>query len=307
MSENALAVKGLTKKYPDFILDEVSFCVPRGTIVGIIGENGAGKSTIIKAVLNLIEKDSGNIELLGREELSIGKPGIDKSRIGKSRIDKSSIDFFDRNRVGVVFDGNNFPDTLSPGKLGKLLKTVYAAWDENLYSALLERFSVPADKKIRKLSKGMKMKLSIAAALSHSPEFLILDEATSGLDPIVRDDILDILLEFVQKESHAVLMSSHITSDLEKIADYIVFLRDGRVVFEKPKDELRYKYGIIKCGAAQFEAIDKSEVIAWRKLDYEWQVLIADRKAAQAKYPDAVIDPATIDDIMLLFVKGEVG
>lgn len=286
MNEDALTVKGLTKKYPDFVLDEVSFHVPRGTIVGIIGENGAGKSTIIKAVLNLTQKDSGSIELLGKKE--------------------SGIDFFAHNRIGVVFDGNNFPDTLSPGKLGKLLKTVYAAWDEKQYNALLERFSLPADKKIRKLSKGMKMKLSIAAALSHSPELLILDEATSGLDPIVRDDILDILLEFVQNENHSVLMSSHITSDLEKIADYIVFLHNGRVVFDKPKDELRYKYGIIKCGTAQFDAIDESEMIAWRKQDYEWQVLTADRKAAQAKYPDAVIDPATLDDIMLLFVKGQV-
>ena len=301
MSENALAVKGLTKKYPDFILDEVSFCVPRGTIVGIIGENGAGKSTIIRAILNLIEKDSGNIELLGREDSSIGK-----SDIGKSSIDKSSIDFLTRNHVGVVFDGNNFPDTLSPGKLGKLLKNVYAEWDEKQYSALLERFSLPAGKKIRKLSKGMKMKLSIAAALSHSPELLILDEATGGLDPIVRDDILDILLEYVQNENHSVLISSHITSDLEKIADYIVFLHEGKVVFSRPKDELRYKYGIIKCGAAQFDAIDKSEILAWRKQDYEWQVLVADRRAAQEKYPAAVIDPATIDDIMLLFVKGEV-
>ena len=215
--------------------------------------------------------------------------------------------FLTRNRVGVVFDGNNFPDTLSPGKLGKLLRTVYATWDDKQYNALLERFSLPTDKKIRKLSKGMKMKLSIAAALSHSPELLILDEATGGLDPVVRDDILDILLEFVQNERHAVLMSSHITGDLEKIADYIVFLRDGKVVFDKPKDDLKYKYGIIKCGAAQFDAIDKSEIIAWRKQDYEWQALIADRKAAQKKYPDAVIDPATIDDIMLLFVKGEVG
>ena len=296
MSENALAVKGLTKKYPDFNLDEVSFCVPRGTIVGIIGENGAGKSTIIRAILSLIEKDSGNIELLGRDE----------SSIGKSNIDKSSIDFLTRNHVGVVFDGNNFPDTLSPGKLGKLLKNVYTAWDEKQYAALLERFSLPTDKKIRKLSRGMKMKLSIAAALSHSPELLILDEATSGLDPIVRDDILDILLEFVQDENHSVLISSHITSDLEKIADYIVFLHEGKVVFSRPKDELRYKYGIIKCGAAQFDAIDKSEILAWRKRDYEWQVLVADRRAAQEKYPAAVIDPATIDDIMLLFVKGEV-
>ena len=148
MNENVLAVEGLTKKYPDFILDEVSFSVPRGTIVGIIGENGAGKSTIIKTVLNLIEKDSGSIELLGKKE--------------------SEIDFSIRNHVGVVFDGNNFPDTLSPQKLGKLLKTIYTAWDEKQYSDLLKKFSLPADRKIKKLSKGMKMKLSIAAALSHN-------------------------------------------------------------------------------------------------------------------------------------------
>ena len=286
MNENALVVKGLTKKYPDFILDEVSFNVPRGTIVGIIGENGAGKSTIIKTILNLTEKDSGSIELLGKKE--------------------SEIDFFIRNHVGVVFDGNNFPDTLSSVKLGKLLKTIYTAWDEEQYSAMLKKFSLPEDKKIKKLSKGMKMKLSIAAALSHNPELLILDEATSGLDPIARDDILDILLDFVQNENHAVFISSHITSDLERIADYIVFLHNGKVVFDKPKDELRYKYGIIKCGAAQFDRIDKSEIIAYRKQDYEWQVLIADRVAAQAKYPAAIIDPASLDDIMLLFVKGEV-
>lgn len=286
MNENALVVKGLTKKYPDFILDEVSFNVPRGTIVGIIGENGAGKSTIIKTILNLTEKDSGSIELLGKKE--------------------SEIDFFIRNHVGVVFDGNNFPDTLSPMKFGKLLKTIYTAWDEKQYSAILKKFSLPEDKKIKKLSKGMKMKLSIAAALSHNPELLILDEATSGLDPIARDDILDILLEFVQNENHAVFISSHITSDLERIADYIVFLHNGKVVFNKPKDELRYKYGIMKCGTAQFNVIDKNEIVAYRKQDYEWQVLIADRVAAQAKYPAAIIDPATIDDIMLLFVKGKV-
>ncbi len=284
MEKNALVVTGLTKKYPDFLLDEVSFQVPRGTIVGLIGENGAGKSTTIKMILDLVKKDAGRIELLGRQG--------------------SEVDFAVRNRVGVVFDGNNFPDTLSPRKLGELLGSVYTAWDGEQYSLLLKRLSLSPDKKIKKLSKGMKMKLSIAAAFSHHSELLILDEATSGLDPIVRDDILDMLLEFVQDESHSVLVSSHITSDLEKVADYIVFLHNGRVVLSKPKDELRYRYGIIKCGAEQFAALDQNDIIAYRKQDYEWQILVSDRNQAQRKYPKAVIDPATIDDIMLLFAKG---
>ena len=151
----------------------------------------------------------------------------------------------------------------------------------------------------------MKMKLAIAVALSHNSKLLILDEATSGLDPVVRDDILDMLLDFVQDESHSILVSSHITSDLEKIADYIVFIHEGRVVFSKPKDELTEQYGIIKCGSAQFDALDKSEIIVYRKMDYEWQVLVADRNQMQKKYPKAMIVPASIDEIMLLYVKGE--
>lgn len=149
------------------------------------------------------------------------------------------------------------------------------------------------------------MKLAIAVALSHHSEILILDEATSGLDPIVRDDILDILLEFVQDENHSVLVSSHITSDLEKIADYIVFLHEGKVIFCKTKDELRYYYGIMKCGAAQFDKMDSADIVAYRKQDYEWQILVANRNEAQRKYPNSIIDPATLDDIMLLFIKGE--
>lgn len=285
MKENALEVYGLTKRYPDFLLNEVSFAVPRGTIVGLIGENGAGKSTTIKAILNLIKKDAGQIEILGRKE--------------------QEIDFDTRNRIGVVFDKHNFPASMSPNNLGKLLETVYPLWDRNLYWELLKKLSLPLNRKIKKLSKGMKMKLAIAVALSHHSEILILDEATSGLDPIVRDDILDILLEFVQEENHSILVSSHITSDLEKIADYIVFLHEGRVVFSKPKDELRYYYGIMKCGAAQFDKIDRADIVAYRKQDFEWQILVADRNEAQKKYPDSIIDPATLDDIMLLFIKGE--
>ena len=285
MAENALTVKGLTKAYRDFTLDHVSFEVPRGAIVGLIGENGAGKSTTLNAILGLVKKDAGSIEILGQpdEEWS---PQI-------------------RSQIGVVFDGNNYPDMLSARQLNRVFKNIYPHWDEARYLSLLKEMALPLDKAIKALSKGMKMKLSIAAALSHHASLLILDEATSGLDPVVRDDILDLFLDFVQDENHSILVSSHITSDLEKVADYIVFIHQGKVVFSKPKDELKYQYGIIRCGAAQFEALNREEIIAYRKRDYEWEVLIADRTAAQRKYPKAVIDPASIDDIMLLHVKGE--
>ena len=285
MQGNALAVNDLTKKYRDFVLDHVSFSVPSGTIVGLIGENGAGKSTTINAILGLIKKDSGNIEIFGKSDTQAAE----------------SI----RNQIGVVFDGNSYPDVLSARKLNRILSKIYQTWDEHKFFSLLEQMSLPADKKIKQFSKGMKMKLSIAAALSHDSRLLILDEATSGLDPVVRDDILDLFLDFVQDENHSILVSSHITSDLEKAADYIVFIHKGKVVFCKSKDELRYQYGIIRCGSAQFDAIDKDEVIACRKQDYEWDVLVADREKAQKKYPKAVIDPASIDEIMLLYVKGE--
>ena len=285
MQGNALAVNDLTKKYRDFVLDHVSFSVPSGTIVGLIGENGAGKSTTINAILGLIKKDSGNIEIFGKSDTQTAE----------------SI----RNQIGVVFDGNSYPDVLSARKLNRILSKIYQTWDEHKFFSLLEKMSLPADKKIKQFSKRMKMKLSIAAALSHDSRLLILDEATSGLDPVVRDDILDLFLDFVQDENHSILVSSHITSDLEKAADYIVFIHKGKVVFCKSKDELRYQYGIIRCGSAQFDAIDKDEVIACRKQDYEWDVLVADREKAQKKYPKAVIDPASIDEIMLLYVKGE--
>ncbi len=285
MNENALAVNGLTKQYKDFTLDGVSFAVPCGTIVGLVGENGAGKSTTMNAILGLIQKDAGTIEIFGKQD--------------------AQIDNAVRNRIGVVFDGNNFPDVLTARQLSNIFKKLYDEWDEGEYFALLQKISLPLDKKIKEFSKGMKMKLSIAVALSHHSQLLILDEATSGLDPVVRDDILDMFLDFVQDEGHSILVSSHITSDLEKVADYIVFIHQGKVVFVKPKDELRYQYGVLRCGKAQFEEIDRADLVAWRRQDYEWEVLVADREAARRKYPKAVVDPATIDEIMLLYVKGE--
>ena len=282
---DTLIISGLTKTYKDFMLNGVSFSIPCGSIVGLIGENGAGKSTTINAVLGLIQKEAGSICVLGKEQLD------------------NEI----KEQIGVVFDGNNYPEIFSARKLNRVMKDIYYSWEEHTFLNLLKKFSLPTDKPIKQFSKGMKMKLAIAVALSHNSKLLILDEATSGLDPVIRDDILDILLDFAQDETHSILISSHITTDLEKIADYIVFIHEGQVVFSKPKDELIERYGIIKCGAAQFEALDKSDIIVYRKMDYEWQVLVADRAAMKKKYPKTLIDSVSIDEIMLLYVKGERG
>lgn len=281
----ALTITGLTKKYSNFVLDNISFSIPSGSIVGLIGENGAGKSTTINSVLGLIKKDSGKITVLGHD-----------------------IDTFDcavKEKIGVVFDGSNFSEELTPAKLSKVLRDIYSSWEQSYFNRLLDQLNIPATKKIKTFSKGMKMKLSIAVAFAHHPQLLILDEATSGLDPIVRDDILDMFLEFVQDEEHSILVSSHIISDLEKVADYIVFIHTGKIIFCEPKEELLEHYGIIKCGAAQFDAIDKNDIVTYRKQDYEWQVLVANREKVAKKYPKAMVIPATIDEIMLLYVKGE--
>lgn len=285
MQANALAVDGLTKRYRDFELSDISFSVPRGSIVGLVGENGAGKTTTINAILGLIGRDGGDIEILGRRN--------------------GQIDAGVRAQTGVVFDGNNFPDALTAREINNIYKKIYAAWDEKRYFSLLEKMDLTQNKKIKAFSKGMKVKLSIAVALSHDAKLLILDEPTGGLDPVMRDDMLDMFLDFVQDEDRSILLSSHVTSDLEKIADHIVFIHKGKLIFNKPKDELRYKYGIIRCGAAQFDAIDRTQVIAWRKQDYQWNILAPDRMAAQKTYPDAVVDPASIDEIMLMYIKGE--
>ena len=279
-----LQVDNLSKQYAGFRLDKVSFSVPKGTIMGLIGENGAGKSTTINAILDLIKKDGGRITFWGQE-------------LASSKQLKEDI--------GVVFDDINFYNALTPDKVGKISAAAYQQWEDSVYQDFLKRFQLPADKEIKAFSKGMKMKLCIAVALSHKPRLLILDEATSGLDPVMRDDILDVFLEFVQDEDHSILMSSHITTDLEKVADYITFIHQGKVLFCKTKDELRYRYGIIRCGAAFFDRIDKTEILACRKDDYQWNVLVADKEKARRKYRDTVVDDATIDDILLLYVKGE--
>ena len=283
--EPALQINGLTKEYPGFKLDHVSFTLPCGTIMGLIGENGAGKSTTINAVLDLIRKDDGNMLFWGKE-LSHNPRQL-------------------KEDIGVVFDGINFYETLTPVKVGKISAAAYRQWDPAAYKGFLDQFQLPADKEIKTFSKGMKMKLSIAAALSHHPKLLILDEATSGLDPVMRDDILDVFLDFIQDETHSILMSSHITTDLEKVADYITFIHQGKIVFSKPKDELIYNYGILRCGAEDFHRLDPADILAWRKNDYQWDVLVEDKNKAMSRYRSIVIDNPSIDDILLLYVKGE--
>ena len=281
---SALTVSGLTKRYEGFTLADISFEVPQGTITGLIGENGAGKSTTLHSILGLVHRDGGEISILGAPAEGLQPEA--------------------RENIGVVFDGTNFSEELTPKRLNKVLKGVYSSWDEGYFLALLNKLSLPVSKKIKSFSKVMKAKLSIAAAFAHHPKLLILDEATSGLDPVMRDDMLDMFLEFVQDEENSILLSSHITSDLEKVADHIIFLHEGRLIFSKPKDELLENYGIVKCGAAQFEAIDRQDIITCRKQEYEWQVLVSDRNSAQKRYPNAMVIPASIDEIMLLYVRG---
>ena len=285
MSDYSLKVENLTKKYDDFLLDKVSFYVPKGNIVGLIGENGAGKSTTINTMLDIIERDSGDIYILDSE--------------------KNKVNNEIREKIGVVFDGNNFPEDLTPQKLNNVLTRIYKNWEDKTFFEYIEKFNLPKTKKIKNFSKGMKMKLSISVALSHNAELLILDEATSGLDPIVRDDILDILLEFVQDENKSILISSHITSDLEKVADYIVFIHKGKVIFEETKDNLIYDYGIMKCKQKDFGSIDTEAIIRFRKMDYGYEILVKNKNELERKYPNMVMDNIKIEDIMLMYVKGE--
>lgn len=282
-----LELQEVSKAYrkSDFKLDQVSFKLPYGAIMGFVGENGAGKTTTMDCILNTIRKDGGNILLFGKE----------------IKDDDKAL----KENIGVVYDGDNFPGYLNPLQLAYIMEGLYKQWDNELFLSYLDKFGLPQKKKIKAYSRGMTMKLAVAAALSHHPKLLVLDEATSGLDPVMRDEILDVFLEFVQEEEHSILLSSHITSDLEKIADYITFIHEGRIILTASKNELAYEYGIMRCKESQFKELDKEDVVAYRKRDYQTDVLTADAKKAQRKYGNIVIDRVSIEEIMLLLIKGE--
>lgn len=282
---NAIEIKHLRKEYPTFTLEDLSLTLPMGCIMGFIGENGAGKSTTIKAMLGLIEKTSGSVSLLGRDPLEHG-----------SSKDRSVME-----DVGLVLDSGFFPPEMNAKSIGRTLSSVYRNWDSAAYSRYLAQFEIEPTKKVKDYSRGMVMKLSLSASMSHGAKLLLLDEATSGLDPVVRDDILDILFEFIQDEQHSVFLSSHITADLEKIADYIAFIHKGRLLMSMEKDVLLDSYGLLKCPASDFDAIDPAVVIGMRKNEFGVTALVK-------KYyvPNGfTVEPATLDDIMLYSIKGE--
>ena len=284
---STLILKNVNKKYEksNFAIKDISFSVPEGSIVGFIGENGAGKSTTMNCILNVIRRDSGTIEIFGRE--------------------MTDEDIDSRENIGVVYDSNNFPEYLTAKQLADILGRIYSKWDDFCFEQFLRRFGLPESQKIKSYSRGMSMKLAIAVALSHDSKLLILDEATSGLDPIMRDEILDVLLEFVKQENHSILLSSHITSDLEKIADYIVFIHNGEIILNKTKDELIYEYGVIRCSENDFHNILSEDILSSMKKDYQIDVLIKNRKLIEKKYKNLIVDSVSLDEIMLLLVKGE--
>lgn len=282
---NSIEISGLCKSYGDFALDHIDLTLPGGSIMGLIGENGAGKTTTIKCILNLIRRDAGTITLMGYDNIA-------QERQAKAE-------------VGVVLDECYFHDTLRPRDLHAILSRVYKTWDRDLYGSYLKKFQLPEGKFIKEFSRGMKMKLSLAAALAHHPKLLILDEATAGLDPVVRDEILDEFLNFIQDEDHAILISSHITSDLEKVADYITYLHQGRVVLSEAKDVIQDNYGRLACTAQQLSAIQPEDLVRVRKGSYGCEALVSDRAVFRKKYPQLMVEPISLEDIMLFIGKGE--
>lgn len=279
--ENCIEIKNLCKKYEEFTLNNISFSVKSGCVMGFIGENGAGKTTTLKSILNLIKKDSGSIKIFGLDNVE-----------NEEEIKKD---------IAVVFDDINFPPSFNALKINKMMKNTISNWEEDTFFKYVERFRLSKKKAIKDFSRGMKMKLSIAVALSHNAKLLILDEATSGLDPMVRNEILDVFLEFMEDETHTILISSHIISDLEKVADYITFIHDGKVLFSKEKYDILEEHGLLKCKASQFDKVDKKDIIAYRKSDFGYDVLKDNIKECKTKYPDIAIDKVNIEDIMLFY------
>lgn len=280
-----LQIKDLCKSYKssDFKLQNISFDIPAGSIMGFVGKNGAGKSTTINTILNIIHRDSGEVKFFGNA--------------------MTDDDKLIRNDIGVVFDAVNFSGELTPKMLEKVLNDIYANWDGELYFSFLERFDIPKNNKIKTLSRGMTMKLSISVALSHKAKLLVLDEATAGLDPVVREEILDVFLEFVEDENNSILISSHISADLEKIADYITFIDNGKIILVEKKDTLIYEYGIARMKQSDFDKLNKQEYIAHRKRGLQIEVLVQSKTRFSREYPNVVVDNATIDEILPLLTK----
>lgn len=276
-----LRVDHLSKEYADFTLDNISFSVPSGAIMGFIGENGAGKTTTMKLILGLIQKSGGEVMLFGQQA--------------------EPEDAHLREDIGVVFDECCFHEALTADQVQRILQKCYKNWDDRAYADWLKRFKLDGKKVIKEYSRGMKTKLSLAAALSHNAKLLILDEALDGLDPIARDEMLDVFLEFTQDEEKSILLSLHNTDDLMRICDYITFIRQGQIALSEVKDDLIDRCGIIRCGKSEMEKIDRALLLGGRRYEFGYELLTGDRTALLKRYPDLIVDAPKLNEIMLLY------
>lgn len=283
--DKVLELTNVTKDFGDFKLDGVNFSVTKGGICGFIGQNGAGKTTTISLILDIIKRDGGDIRVFGKDNIEQGIPI--------------------KERIGVVFDEMGFHDFMTAVQISKMMKNIYKNWNEKVFFDYLEKFSLPRKKRCGVFSRGMRMKLQIAVAMSHGAELLIMDEPTSGLDPIVRNEILQIFQEFVMEENHTILLSSHITTDLERIADEVVFIDKGKIVLSGNKDEILERHGLIKCKKDEVATIDEKDIISTRPSAFCTEVLVADREACSKKYPKLLMEQTTLEDIMIFYVNSK--
>lgn len=277
-----IELENVTKDYGYFKLDNVTFSVPEGSVCGFIGQNGAGKTTTINLILDIVKRNSGEIRLFGES--------IDS---GSARL---------REDIGVVFDEMGIHEFMTGRDINIMMKNIYKNWDEKVFFDYLKRFSLPSKKPCGSFSRGMRMKLQIAVALSHNAKLLVMDEPTSGLDPVVRNEMLDIFREYVVEENHSILLSSHITTDIEKIADEVVFINGGKIVLSGNKDEILENHGILKCKKDELETISKSIIVNSDIGPYGAEVLVNDRRVAQKLYPDMVIESAQLEQIMIHYI-----
>ncbi len=277
---DSVKVEHLNKSYKNFELKDISFRVPQGAVVGVIGENGAGKSTTLNCMLGAVRPDSGDVRVFGKPVLKLSDA--------------------ERGNIGAVMGGDGLPSNLTLTQIGKVMEGVFSTWNKSVFESFCRKFSLPDDKPVKNLSRGMRQKLMIAVALSHETSLLVLDEPTAGLDPVARDEILDLFYDYMQDEKRSIVVSSHISSDLEKICDYVVFIHAGRLIFFEEKDALYEKYGVLKCGADEFSAVPKSAVVGYNSTSCGVSALVLKDKIP----PVFKTERAEIDDIMLYFVRG---
>ncbi len=278
---NAIEIKDLRKSFSGFCLDNVNLTLPTGCIMGLIGENGAGKSTMIKLILNMIRKDSGTVTLFGKNH--------------EANIQQLKED------IGVVMDEIGIPECLTAKQVGKIMRYVFRNWESGEYLRLIQKLNIPLNKPFKTFSRGTKMKLSIAIAMSHGAKLLLLDEPTNGLDPVVRDEVVEMFYDFTRDENHSILISSHIVSDLEKLCDYVAFLHKGKVLLCEEKEELLSKYGIIRCTLEELARLDEKIIKSKRITPFGAEIM-----ALRNQVPDTFkISPISIEELFVFMVKEE--